>query len=494
MKLRKFNSLWSNIQTLKPMVFSRAPKPIVERRYMDRDPAARLACTVLERVLSFQIETSKMYDHVSMSVDDYLLPGMGVTWVRYDPSFESEEAEEENEEVTPSPKDPNYADDIAEDGDGSTYEKLAYETLCVDHVFYKDFRWGPARTWPEVPWVDRVHYFTKSEAEEKWGEEKAKQLILDYTPPKMGNTSDDDKTVSYFKKAEIHEIWNKADRKVYWIPIGSPVTSAATLFTQDMIGYESVSVQVTSAGSTCTITYETSDDNTNWVSTSGLISTQIGATALTTTSTAVGLFTFPKRGRYFRARVSTYGSGTVTVVGNLHKNPISMPGRLTMDGPSTFNTGLAAGITPYLQARSANVVVGANAVVQAISTLNGVQITKPYSVPELDWQYAAASGGIVDTADNVLVAAGAAGIRNYLTRLDLINTDATVGTEVVVKDGSTVIWRTFAPASTAAVTQPMPMCFTFPTPLKGTAATALNVACITTSSQTYVNAGGYQAA
>ncbi len=222
MKLRKFNSLWSNIQTLKPMVFSRAPKPIVERRYMDRDPAARLACTALERVLSFQIETSKMYDHVSMSVDDYLLPGMGVTWVRYDPSFESEEVSEENSEVTPSPKNPEYADDIAEDGDGSTYEKLAYETLCVDHVFYKDFRWGPARTWPEVPWVDRVHYFTKSEAEEKWGEEKARQLILDYTPPKMGNTDSDDKTVSYFKKAEVHQIWNKADRKVYWIPIGSP--------------------------------------------------------------------------------------------------------------------------------------------------------------------------------------------------------------------------------------------------------------------------------
>lgn len=222
MKLRKFNSLWSNVQTLKPMIYSRAPKPVVERRFMDRDPAARLASTVLERVISFQIEVSKFYDHTSMAVDDYLLPGMGVTWVRYDPSFESQEVEEENEEVTPDPSNPNYAEDIAEDGDGSTYEKLAYETLCVDHVFYKDFLWGVARTWPEVPWVDRVHYFTKSEAEERWGKEKASQLILDYTPPKMASMNADDKTVSYFKKAEIHEIWNKADRKVYWIPVGTP--------------------------------------------------------------------------------------------------------------------------------------------------------------------------------------------------------------------------------------------------------------------------------
>ena len=39
----------------------------------------------------------------------------------------------------------------------------------------------------------------------------------------------------------------------------------------------------------------------------------------------------------------------------------------------------------------------------------------------------------------------------------------------------------------------VPVSIQFPTPLKGTAATALNVACITTSAQVYVNAGGYQA-
>lgn len=219
---RKFNALWSNIQTLKPMVYSRAPKPIVERRHMDKDPAARLASTVLERTLSFQIEASAYYDHVSRAVDDYLLPGMGVAWVRYDPSFEATEEAEENKAVTPSPSNPNYADKINEDGDGEIYEKLAYETLCVDHVFYRDFLWGAARTWPEVPWVDRRYWFTRSEAKERWGDEKAKKLVLDFTPPKMQSSDDADKAVSQFKKAEIHAIWNKADRKVYWIPVGTP--------------------------------------------------------------------------------------------------------------------------------------------------------------------------------------------------------------------------------------------------------------------------------
>ncbi len=272
------------------------------------------------------------------------------------------------------------------------------------------------------------------------------------------------------------------------------VMAASVLFTQDMVGYESISVQVTSAGSSCTITYETSDDNTNWVTNSGVFGSWSSTGATANTSTTANMGTWPKRGRYFRARVSTYGSGTVTVVGNLHKSPQPLTNRITVDGNSSQGGNIVAGLTPYFYGRSANVtaVVGGQTVA-GISTLVGAQITRPYSIPEADWQYAAASGGIVDTADNVLVAAGAAGIRNYLTRIDLVNTDATVGTEVVVKDGSTVIWRTFVPASLAAVTQPMPMCFTFPSPLKGTAATALNVACITTSSQTYVNAGGYQA-
>lgn len=276
----------------------------------------------------------------------------------------------------------------------------------------------------------------------------------------------------------------------------SSLNSAGVLFTQDMTGYESVSVQVTSAGTTCTITYETSDDATTWYGISG-IAPNLGSSNTSSpasTSTTLLVLTFPRKALYFRARVSTYGSGLVTVLGTLHKNPQVISNRATMDGAGVVGTAPATFVPTGLVSRTTNVAaVATTTLVQATATVVGVQIVRPYSIPELDWQYAAASGGIVDTADNVLVASAGAGIRNYLTWISLLNTDATVGTEVVVKDGSTVIFRTFVPASLAAVSQPMPVGFTFPTPLKGTAATALNVACITTSSQTYVNAGGYQA-
>lgn len=121
-----------------------------------------------------------------------------------------------------------------------------------------------------------------------------------------------------------------------------------------------------------------------------------------------------------------------------------------------------------------------------MGTLVGAAIAKPYSIPELDWTFAPASGGITVTTDQVLKAAGAAGIRNYVTGGTLINSGATP-TEVVIKDGATVIWRILLPASMTT-----PLDLDFLTPLKGTAAVAMNFAVITAST-VYANFQGYQA-
>ncbi len=76
-----------------------------------------------------------------------------------------------------------------------------------------------------------------------------------------------------------------------------------------MLNYESITVQVTSAGTSCTITYEGSEDGVNWQSTSGLTTSNVGSSANATTSTTALILQFPRKASYFRARVSTYGSG-----------------------------------------------------------------------------------------------------------------------------------------------------------------------------------------
>lgn len=217
---RRYNILWSNIETLRPAVYARTPKPIVERRFMDRDPAARLASTVLERCLSVQMENGYFHQSVGQSVLDSLLAGMGQVWIRYEPKFEPVEAEKENRAIEGEEK---TAEDVEQEGDGTPYEKLSYERVCVDYVYYRDFLWGPARFWCEVPWVGKRCWLTHSEIAERFYKgnlDKAKLITLDYTPDRGGQT--DEQTAGYFKKAEVWEIWNKADQTAYFIAPGTP--------------------------------------------------------------------------------------------------------------------------------------------------------------------------------------------------------------------------------------------------------------------------------
>ncbi len=145
---------------------------------------------------------------------------------------------------------------------------------------------------------------------------------------------------------------------------------------------------------------------------------------------------------------------------------------------------------PYSNAvtRAALVTLTTGRVSGGTVTLGGQAINKPYAIPEVDWQFASATGGIVNTTAVQMRAGQAAGYRNYCTGLSLINQNA-VPTEVVVLDGaSTVLFRTWLGASMTT-----PQCFTFPTPLRGTAATAMNIACITTGAQVHASAQGYGA-
>jgi hypothetical protein len=185
----------------------------------------------------------------------------------------------------------------------------------------------------------------------------------------------------------------------------------------------------------------------------------------------------------------TAGRGQSVAGQGLGVNVLStIPPTVTPVGGQARNT---SGAVPVLAATgySANPVAVTTARgVDLLATLIGALVTKPYAIPEADWQYAAAAGGIINTTDVVLRAAAAAGIRNYVTSIDIRNAHATVATEVVIKDGATVIWRQLLPAAMTA-----PVEITFPTPLRGTAATAMNVACITTGAQVYVNAQGFAA-
>jgi hypothetical protein len=217
---KRYNILWSNIQTMLPALYGRTPRAQVERRWKDKDPVARTAATILERVLQYEIDNNADFDHsIKLAVMDRLLPGRGVNWVR----FESKSVETINEgmEKPESEVTEDYSDTQGVEMYGGQPEKNI-ETTPVDYVYWEDFRCTPARTWEEVTWCARRVYMSKDEVVERFGEE-FKNINLTHIPQGL-----DDMLKSGFnkadaeamKKAEIWEIWDKGSECVYWVAEG----------------------------------------------------------------------------------------------------------------------------------------------------------------------------------------------------------------------------------------------------------------------------------
>src|SRR3954465_1470180 len=84
---KRLNLFWSNSRTKAPAIYSKAPVPIVERRFLDKDPAGRVASTILERALRYELPSSGFHATVKRCRTDYMVPGRGQVWIRYNPKF-----------------------------------------------------------------------------------------------------------------------------------------------------------------------------------------------------------------------------------------------------------------------------------------------------------------------------------------------------------------------------------------------------------------------
>jgi hypothetical protein len=93
-------------------------------------------------------------------------------------------------------------------------------------------------------------------------------------------------------------------------------------------------------------------------------------------------------------------------------------------------------------------------------------------------------GSKTDTTDQSIMAAGGAGTYNYLTWLAVYNASST-NTYVNVKDGSTVVAVVPLPAYGGAV-------MNLTTPIRATAATAINLATGASVTTAYLYGGGYR--
>lgn len=229
----KFNALWSNVQTLLPAVYKTPPQPVVDRRYLDKDRIARYASMTLERALEVTIEECGFHQSTRMSVQDYLLPGRGTIWHRYEPTYGTPEElgpTATDDEGQATPKADREADDENPAEPAEAPRPVTWEKVYQDYVGWKNFRHSPAATWEEVWWVAKREFMSRRELRTRFGKAKGPngEVIAEKIPLQEQNFKDWDdggkeKPKKGRKTAAVWEIWDKNNREVVFIAEGYPL-------------------------------------------------------------------------------------------------------------------------------------------------------------------------------------------------------------------------------------------------------------------------------
>jgi hypothetical protein len=179
---RRMNILYSNVQTMMPVLFANTPKPNVTRRNKDKNPAGRWAAVVLERVLTNTIDMQD-FDHVlEQDIESLLLPGYGCSMVEYLPQVEN--------------------------------DQVGWQEARLRYVNWKDQLTNPARYWQEVWWWGYVSYLTRAEVRKTYGAKVAETIVLDHKASKDADDS--------MSKATVWCIWDRRAEKVIHVATGYP--------------------------------------------------------------------------------------------------------------------------------------------------------------------------------------------------------------------------------------------------------------------------------
>lgn len=218
---RRFNIFWSNVETLKPAVYSQTPVPVVQRRFLDSDPVGRKAAETLQRALKFTMDDYDFDGTMESVRDDLLIVGRGQAWIEYEGEIERKTPEKDEYggfRLGDRMVEPSYDDDDTDRANPYVEEK-GHESVKCCYLYWRDFLMAPARKWEDVRWVARRHTMTRDDLRKEFGDKlgNAVSLTLD-----TGDEAEKDKKdrPDTFKRAEVFEIWDKAGKQRIWVSRG----------------------------------------------------------------------------------------------------------------------------------------------------------------------------------------------------------------------------------------------------------------------------------
>lgn len=208
-----FNIFYSNVETLKPVLYSKVPKPNVAPKLKSvKDPLSRQTSIMLETALDYSCGEYDLDDVLTSSRDDRLIGGRGIAWVVY--KSETEEIEERQDSYNPVT---GVVDVVI-----NKREEITEQELYTIYIHNDDYRQSPAKKWCDVRWVARRHTPTRDQAIEQFGD-IARDIPLGYRVlDEQTSQTNDYGNSDVFKRAEIWEIWDKDTKKRHWFVKGFP--------------------------------------------------------------------------------------------------------------------------------------------------------------------------------------------------------------------------------------------------------------------------------
>lgn len=294
-------------------------------------------------------------------------------------------------------------------------------------------------------------------------------------------------------------------------------TFTGTALDWTLYGSATITVYSSHVSATNGLSIEQSMDNVNWFITD----------TYTVSATSKCSVNVPRQGQYLRVRYTNGATLTTTLqlqtfVNAFQSRPVSArPGdgmtiendfdqaisvqttyngttadlqRSIINATNSIGTGImAAGLVAQLDDTTPTTITE-NQFGNLRMSPNRALLVYPNASPADSWNYAAASGGISNTTTAVTIkTAAAAGIRNYLQSMQINSDTLGAATELAIRDGAagTVLWRGKLQTTALAETT-----INFDPPLRGTAATLMEVVTLTASvtGAVYINAQGFAAA
>lgn len=237
-EVRRANYFTAEYLTKRAILYGKTPMATVSRRWKDPDDdIARVAAEELDRLLNDDIASgADGYGRaLGYALENRLSVGMGQCRVRYE--LETEEHEADTEPITQDnagPMDGNRdpidarlagkhalhqglgpaVDDGALEVPASSSERVTYECVKVDYVYWGDFLWAPSRYWEVVRWVAFKGEMGRKALTRRFGK-KGATLPLDANTPK-GERKDGEPEPPW-ARAVVWEIWDKEEKEVVWV-------------------------------------------------------------------------------------------------------------------------------------------------------------------------------------------------------------------------------------------------------------------------------------